>query len=318
MKSFKKYSIVVCGLFLVLFSCGPGKNMVGKDGEKSKTHNTETYRVLSDLASDEFAGREPGTEGYRKSADYVENFLKTNHIKPLFNGSYKDTVFVEGDLSYNIVGFIGDYDPSKGHILLGAHLDHLGIKDGDKSKVYNGADDNASGVTAVMQLAKALQQDKFEKNIIVALFTGEEKGLIGSTHLAKRLKREGFSLEYMLNFEMIGTRFFGEENTVFLTGNNLSNCARLMNKVMGSDFVKPFKMEEELQLYYRSDNVAFYEAYKVPCHTISSYDFKSHNHYHEVADEIEVLDVENMQEIINSSLHIITTFLKEDVQLKMN
>lgn len=313
--AFKKYSILICGLFIALVACKPKQSLVGETTSDGVL-NTETYNVLSVLASDEFAGREPGTEGFAKSAAYVEGFLKQNKIKPLFNGSYKDTVLVEGDLSYNVVGVIGNYDPKKGHILLGAHLDHLGAK--SKDKVYNGADDNASGVTAVMQLAKELQKKQFDKNIIIALFTGEEKGLIGSTHLAKRLKTEGYSLEYMLNFEMIGTRFFGEETTVFLTGNTLSNCAKEMNAVLGKDFVKPFKMEEELQLYYRSDNVAFYEAYKVPCHTISSYDFKSHAHYHELNDEIDQLDVKNMQTIIDASLHIITTFLNEDVQLKMN
>lgn len=313
--SFEKYSLFFCSLFIALIGCKPKYNVI-EEGDSDIT-KTETYQVLSTIASDEFSGRESGTVGYAKSAEYVESFLKQNGIKPLFNFNYKDTVFVKGDLSYNIVGVIGDNNPSKAHILLGAHLDHLGVKPKSKDKVYNGADDNASGVTAVLQLAKALQEQHFDKNIIIALFTGEEKGLIGSTHLAKRLKREGYSLEYMLNFEMIGTKFFGEKNTVFLTGNTLSNCAFEMNKVVGKAFVKPFEMEEKLQLYYRSDNVAFYDAFKVPCHTISSYDFKSHAHYHELNDEIDQLDVENMQSIINSSLRIITTFLNEDVQLKM-
>ena len=263
-------------------------------------------------------GREPGTKGYALSAQYVEDYLKSNKIKPLFNNSYKDTVMVEGDLSYNVVGIIGDYDPKKEHILLGAHLDHLGESSGSEDHVFNGADDNASGVTAVMQIAKAFQKKNFDKNIIIALFTGEEKGLIGSKHLAKRLKREGYVLSYMLNFEMIGTRFFGEGNTVFLSGNKLSNCASEMNSVLGRSFVKPFEMEEKLELYYRSDNLPFYEAYNVPCHTISSYDFKNHNHYHEVYDEIEELDVNNMQDIINSLIEIIETFLEQDTKLEMH
>ncbi len=312
----KKSIYLVCGLFLMI-ACKSSQFAVEIPDEIQKS-TRETYSVLSVLSSDQCAGREPGTKGYAISAQYVEDYLKKNKIKPLFNGSYKDTVLVEGDLSYNIVGVIGDYNPKKDYILLGAHLDHLGEHATTEDHIFNGADDNASGVTSVLQIARQLKKESFDKNIIVALFTGEEKGLIGSTHLAKRLKEESYELSYMLNFEMIGTRFFKEANTVFLTGNKLSNCASEMNKVLGRDFVKPFKMEEELQLYYRSDNVPFYEAYNVPCHTISSYDFETHAHYHEVNDEIEVLDVNNMQDIINSSVKIIKTFLEADTQLRMN
>lgn len=316
MMSLKKLMYLGIGI-LVLAACKTNQGIVGYKGVDIRKSSQETFRIISVLASDEFAGREPGTKGFEKSALYVEQFLKENKIQPLFNNSYKDTVMVEGDLSYNIVGLIGDYDPGKGHILLGAHLDHLGKKKSGKDNIYNGADDNASGVTAVMKIAKELKKNRFDKNIIVALFTGEEKGLIGSKHLAKRIKKEGIVLNFMLNFEMIGTQFMGEENTIFLTGNTLSNCAKEMNAIAGRDFVKPFKMEEELQLYYRSDNVPFYEAYKVPCHTVSSYDFKNHTHYHEVNDEVKALDINNMQDIIDASVNIITTFLKEDIKLKM-
>lgn len=273
---------------------------------------------MSKLASDEFTGRAPGTEGFAKSAEFVEQFLKKHGIKPMFNNSYKDTVMVEGALSYNIVGLIGDYNPNKGHILLGAHLDHLGETKKGEDKIYNGADDNASGVTAVMQIAKQLKEKEFDKNIIVALFTGEEKGLIGSSHLATRIKIEKIELNYMFNFEMIGTRFLGHENTVFITGHKLSDCARLMNKALEIDFVMPFKKEDELQLYFRSDNVPFFELYNVPCHTISSYDFKNHNHYHEPEDDVSVLDINNMQKIIDSSTKVIAYFLNKGYQPKMN
>ncbi len=310
--------LVYLTFVLIAFTACKTKQVVNDHIDMNiRKSSLETYKVISALASDEYAGREPGTDGYAKSAAYVEAFLAEHNIKPLFNNSYKDTVMVEGDLSYNIVGVIGHYDPNKGHVLLGAHLDHLGKLSSGDDMVYNGADDNASGVTAVMKIAKELKKDKFDKNIIIALFTGEEKGLIGSKHLAKRIKKEGIVLNYMLNFEMIGTRFMGEAKTVFLTGNTLSNCAKEMNAIAGHDFVKPFKMEEELQLYYRSDNVPFYEAYNVPCHTISSYDFKNHSHYHEVNDEVKELDINNMQDIIDESVKIITVFLKEDIKLNM-
>ena len=106
-------------------------------------------------------------------------------------------------MSYNIVGQIGGFDAKRKTILIGAHLDHVGIKQTDGDSIFNGANDNAVGSTAVMQIARFLAKHEWKQNIIVPLFTDEEKGLKGAYHLAERMKKEGVNLSYMVNFEMI-------------------------------------------------------------------------------------------------------------------
>ena len=182
-----------------LYGCGSTQKLSLERIQKEQSTKSTT-EILSQLSSDAFAGRDPGTEGFKLAANYVESFLSKNRITPFFNNNFKDSVVVNGKASYNIVGLIGERNPNKKHILIGAHLDHLGISteeernEAEKSdsilttsqiasdSIYNGANDNASGVTAVLQIAQQLRKYHFEQNIIIALFTGEEIDFIGSRH----------------------------------------------------------------------------------------------------------------------------------------
>ncbi|NQX82877.1 MAG: M20/M25/M40 family metallo-hydrolase [Flavobacteriaceae bacterium] len=274
----------------------------------------ETIEIITQLASDEFMGRKPGTDAYDKTVSYVEDFLSKNNIKPYYESGYRDDLDVIGVHSYNIVALIGELNNNRESILLGAHLDHLGTTKGLDS-IYNGANDNASGVTAVMQIAKKLNQYTFDKNIIIALFTGEESGLIGSKHLAKKLKEEGVKLSYMLNFEMIGTVLTTGKNQVYLTGYDKSDCAQQINATLDNEFVKFLPTAKEYNLFYRSDNYAFSHEFGIPSHTLSTFDFKNYDHYHKLSDHVSYLDIENMNAIINTSATSIVKLLSENIKI---
>jgi Zn-dependent M28 family amino/carboxypeptidase len=278
----------------------------------------ETTEIITTLASDKFEGRKPGTRGFNAAAQYVEDYLKNNHIKPLFNNGYKDTVIHYGTTSYNIVGLIGDNNKTKKHILLGAHLDHLGTSRSTQDTVYNGANDDASGVTAVLQLGKFLNLKKYEDyNIIVALFTKEEDGLIGSKALAARLNAENINLTYVLNFEMIGKTLSSRANQVYITGFDKSNLAAQMNEVAHDKFAVFLPEEAAMNLFFRSDNYSFYETFKIPSHSISTFDFKNYNYYHETADEVKYLDLENMNAVIKKCATIINQFLTSKIEIHL-
>ena len=302
--------ILVC-----LFSCSSIKK-VTLEQIKVEQKEAETKEIITKLASDEFEGRKPGEKGFEKSAQFVEDFLSKNNIKPYFK-TYKDSLEVRGELSYNIVGLIGEKKAGKKYILLGAHLDHLGKKDYGDDLIYNGANDDASGVTAVLQIAKYLSKYKFEQNIIVALFTGEETGLLGSKHLSSVLKEEKIDLSYMLNFEMIGKTLTTGENEVYVTGHQLSNLAEKMNTIAGTAFIKYFEGENMHRLFYRSDNYPFYNQFNVPCQTLSSFDFSNYDYYHSPKDEVKELDIENMHKIINTSTYIVQKMLENNTKVKM-
>lgn len=269
---------------------------------------SETERIITTLASDQMEGREFGTEGFDRAAEWTIKYLKQAGVKPFF-ADYKDTVTIQGKKTANIIGLVGSRDETKEYLLLAAHLDHIGkAKDRNHADtVYNGANDDASGVTAVLQIATYLQQQRPNANVIVALFTAEESGLLGSEYLAPRLKKLGVKIKYMLNFEMIGTAMVSGRHRVYITGYNRSNLAKVANELMAFKFIHYLPEENEYQLFKRSDNYTFFETYGVPCHTVSTFDFQNYDYYHQLRDEVKELDLLHMNAIINLSADL---FLK--------
>jgi len=276
----------------------------------------ETRAILFTLAHDDMKGRDTNSGGFYKAADYVANYFEQHNIQP-FYPAYRDSLLTDSLTAYNLVGRIGDYDPKRKTILLGAHLDHIGIKDVEGDQIFNGANDNASGSTAALQIARYLAQHQWKQNIIVALFADEEKGLKGAYHLAERMKNEKVELAYMVNFEMIGSTLTTGENQVYITGYKLSNMANEMNAI-SENFIQFLPQAKEYNLFKRSDNYAFYQAFDVPAQTLSSFDFKNYDFYHKAGDEAEKLDVENMNQIIGTAAFTLANLLKNDSLIEMN
>lgn len=190
--------------------------------------NAEAY--IGFLASDELEGREAGFRGARIAGEYIVSNLKTIGISPLFNSYYQpfeaynkerqkkgrfqvhpDSIAglkqgVHQKLSMNnILGKIDGKNPNE-YVIIGAHYDHLGVDpmlNGDQ--IYNGADDNASGVSAVLQIAKAFLAtgEQPERTVIFAFWDGEEKGLLGSRYFVQSFP-EIDKVKGYLNFDMIG------------------------------------------------------------------------------------------------------------------
>jgi len=314
---------VVFLLGLNFVSCSTSKKAIENEASDSSTEaeisleNISKIQTLSDteaiigtLASDEYGGRQPGTEGYLKASQYVEEFFESNKLSPLKKSSFRDSFLFGDQETFNVVGLIeGQTDD---YVMICAHLDHLGPAEGE-DKVYNGANDNASGVTAALQVAKALAGFDFDQNIIVALFSAEESGLLGSKHLAQRLRKENINLTHVFNFEMVGKTLTTGENEVYITGYKKSNLAEEMNKAVEFEFVKFLPAEIRYQLFSRSDNFPFYAEYQIPSHTISTFDFKNYDHYHKASDEVSLLDIENMNKVINTSTLAIARILQNNM-----
>ena len=276
----------------------------------------ETKTLLFTLSSDEMKGRDSKSGGYAKAAAFVEDYFQQHNIEP-FYPAYRDSLMTDSLWSYNVVGSIGKYDPTKKTVLIGAHLDHVGIKTQENDSIFNGANDNASGSTAVLQIARFLAQKKWKQNILVALFADEEKGLKGAYHLAERMKKEQVNLAYMVNFEMLGITLTSGANQVYMTGYNLSDMADKMNAI-SPYFVKFLPQAKEYNLFRRSDNYAFYKAFKVPAQTLSTFDFKNYGHYHKAGDEAEKMEVDNMNTVIGTAAYTIAKLLDEEVNIEMN
>ena len=273
-----------------------------------KVQETEVSDFLKYLSSDELEGRETGTKGIEKAAVFLEDFLKTNNVKPYFK-TYRDTLTNFKSPAFNIVGVIEGTDPvlKKEFIVLSAHYDHIGLEKKKQDDVINnGANDDASGVTAVAQMAKYFTATKSNKrSILVVFFAGEEKGLLGSKSLVQKLEKQNFNLYMQLNIEMIGVPM-KRDYLAYITGFDKSNMAEKINEYTGKKTIGFLPKEAEYKLFYRSDNYSFYEAFKKPCQSISTFDFENFEFYHHVSDEFKVMDIPHMTSFIQEFLPAVT------------
>ncbi|WP_447637974.1 M28 family peptidase [Flavobacterium microcysteis] len=298
---------IVCLFFLVALSCK--SNLSDRSIVKSYKVNQESVaKTLEFLASDELQGRMAGSEGIEKAADYLETIFSQNHIKPYFK-TYKDTLSNYPKPAYNIVGYLEGNDPKLKNefVVVGAHYDHIGLAkeatDGDS--INNGANDNASGTTAVTEIVKYFGKSKSNmRSLLFVFFSAEEEGLLGSGHLAKKLKTQGFNIYTMLNFEMIGVPM-KRDFTAYITGYAKSNMATKFNEYSGKNLVGFLQQELTYRLFMASDNYPFYKEFNVPAQTVCTFDFENFDHYHKVQDEFKLMDTAHMTSFIQDMLPVV-------------
>lgn len=287
-----------------------------------KVNQDEVSSFLKELSSDEMEGRETGEIGMVKAADFLIDFLKKNKVKPYFK-YYQDTLVRFKGPAYNVVGFIEGSDPElkKEFVLLSAHYDHIGVEKNtpNEDKINNGANDDASGVTAVAEMAKYFSETKSNKrSVLIVFFTGEEKGLLGSKHLAKKLFNQKFNLYAQLNIEMIGVPM-KRDYLAYITGFELSTMAKKINEYTGKSTVGFLPKANEYQLFKRSDNYSFYNQFKVPCQSVSTFDFENFKFYHHLKDEFELMDTAHLTTFIQEFLPAVTAMTTTGKrEIKMN
>lgn len=277
--------------------------------------------AITYLASDALQGRATGSKGIKMAADYIIDIFQTHNVKPYFK-TYKDAFRINKLEGNNIVGVVAGNHPElkKEYVLLGAHYDHIGNARGvDGDTIANGANDNASGVAAVLEWAKYFAKTNSNKrSVLFVLFDAEESGLKGSMHLANRLKAENFNLYAALCVEMIGVPRAPEHEMAYLTGFEYSNMASVLNANQSKTLVGFLPEAQALKLFFRSDNLPFYNLFKVPAHSISTFDFTNFNYYHHVDDEADKIDYKHMNDFILNMIPSLTNLLnsnKNEVQL---
>ena len=312
--------LLAIGLISLLLSCtttkksSDGQSFGDGQSPKIEISKMSIQKSMEYLASDELAGRATGSHGIEKAAVFIEDFLKTNGVKPYFK-SYRDYFEIEDKRNakegeapsiiqgYNIVGVIegNDSELKNEFIILGGHYDHIGMgKEVDGDKIANGANDDASGTIAAMEFGAYFAKTKSNKrSILITLYSAEEIGLKGSAHLAKRLKKEGFKAYTMINFEMIGVPRASEQPLSYMSGYERSNFAEILNTNAGEEIVGFFEKAKSFNLFMRSDNFPFYKELNIPAHAISTFDFTNFDYYHHVDDEADKMDYEHMESFMN-------------------
>jgi Peptidase family M28 len=202
----------------------------------------------------------------------------------------------------NIVGVLPGKSKKEEYVVFSGHYDHLGIgkPNKDLDSIYNGANDDAAGTTAVILLSKYFSQlkEKNERTLIFVAFTAEEIGGFGSRYFSKQMNPD--NVMAMFNIEMIGTESKWGTNSAYITGYEKSDMGKILQANLANS---KFKFEPDpypkQNLFYRSDNATLAQL-GVPAHTISTSKMDTEKFYHTLDDEIETLDMNNMAEIIKA------------------
>lgn len=325
-----------CIIFILAYvfvSCGPSKMIATPDMiSEVQENNAKTViafakeanvsKTLKYLTSDELEGRDSGSKGIEKASVYLENLLRENGINPYFK-TYRDTLSNFDKTSYNIVGYIEGTDPvlKNEFVIIGAHYDHIGkISAVNGDDIANGANDNAAGTTSVSEVAKYFAKAKSNKrSLLFVFFSAEEKGLLGSKHLAAKLKQQNLNLYFMFNYEMVGVPMQNRDMLMYITGFGKSNMAAKMNEYSGDKLVGYIPAETKYMLFRASDNFPFYDEFNVPAQTVSTFDFENFEFYHQPDDEFELMNTAHITTIINKTIPVLEKMINATTkEIKLN
>jgi len=277
---------------------------------------------LSTLSDDKMEGRRAGTNGIEKAAKYIESEFERIGLTTYDTlNSYRQNFNFYDMPFYNVIGVLEGKSLPNEYIIISAHYDHLGIdhkKEGDN--IYNGANDNASGTTAVLTLAEYFKKlDNNKRSLIFVAFTAEEMGLVGSRYFGKQVNPN--NIVAGINIEMIGKESPYGKNTAWITGFDRSDFGEIIQKNLSNTnyevFPDPYIKEK---LFFRSDNAALAKL-GIPAHTFSTTPMEKDSHYHKVSDEYKTLEIFTIKEAIKLiSKGIISIIQGEDTptRIQMN
>ena len=286
-----------------------------------KTENKVENKIKEDvsfLADDKLEGRQTGTKGEKAAADYIASRFKSLGLKEKgTNGYFQEFSFkpktdphsqvkfteVNTDSTItgtNIIGFIDNN--AKETIVVGAHYDHLGygsegsLYRGEDKAIHNGADDNASGVAVMLNLASKLKNSDKGNNYLFMAFSGEEMGLLGSNYFVKNATINTDSINYMINMDMVGR--LKQDSTLAVYGVGTSP---IFKQVISASN-KNFKIIENESGVGPSDHTSFYLNDIPVLHFFTG----QHEDYHKPSDDSDKLNYEGMEIISNYIFDIIT------------
>lgn len=224
-------------------------------------------------------------------------FLLTNDTPKSFQADFENEVESFG--LRNVTGMIEGRRKDE-IVLFSAHHDHIGIRNAvETDSIANGANDNASGVSAVIELANYFASlGKPERTLMFVTFTAEEMGGYGSQYFSQQLDPD--QITAMFNIEMIGKPAVEGPNSAWITGFDKSSFGELLQK-SAEGSIYSFKPDPYPQqnLFYRSDNATLARL-GVPAHTISTTPIDVDEDYHRVSDEFETLNIKHITNTIKA------------------
>ena len=319
----------ICACLIALLSCKISICSAQSIPIDSIITPSSLKALVQTLAADSFQGRLTGTIQASKAALLISDAFKQAGAMPIagndgyimpFEISYKTSAFnfpaPYKAQSFNVVAALEGRSKTKELVIFSAHYDHVGteshsirIKPPEKGEpetgdeIYNGANDNASGVSALIHLAQYFaKHPQRERTLMFIAFSGEEEGLLGSQDLAKRIDPN--IVTAMINMDMVGRPISANNKHPFITGDRNSDLLKILNKklykLMPQYGKKYFHHDTFLfeSLYKRSDNYPF-AAKGIVAHTIMA-SSPHDQYYHSLNDEWDKLDYPFMAEVVRA------------------
>jgi hypothetical protein len=252
-----------------------------------------------------------------KTAATKQPVVSPFKVKPLLIKAARQRTLLDTE---NVLGFIEGSDKKEDIIVISAHHDHLGVHDG---QVFNGADDDGSGTTAIITMAEAFAQAKKEghgprRSLLFLSVTGEEKGLFGSEYYSKHPVFPLASTEADLNVDMIGRtdpEHEGKPDYVYVIGSDkLSSELKVINEAENKQYTQldlDYKFDDPddpNRFYYRSDHYNF-AVNKIP---VAFFFNGTHADYHQQSDEIDKIQFDKMQKRARLIFHTAWTLANRD------
>lgn len=314
--NFTKSAVTSSLLILSLIACSPSQNENETTLSVDITPaDVETH--ITFLASEELKGREAGTADEAKAANYIADYFRDFGLEPagddrtyfqeftintsvLRNPHSTDTTG-EKRLSKNVAAMLRGTGDSDEFIIIGAHYDHLGYGEfgslyrGEVERIHNGADDNASGTTGLLELAQYFSENRPQTDLLFLAFSGEEMGLLGSAHFADEPTVELEDALAMINMDMIGRM---SEKKLLIFGNGTADKWEEINTAANTDSLDLDLVEDGTGA---SDHTSFY--YKnIP---VLHYFTDTHSDYHRPSDDTEYINAEGEVLVLNHLVRVI-------------
>ncbi|MEQ9308144.1 MAG: M28 family peptidase [Balneolaceae bacterium] len=314
--NFTRLAVTSSLLILSLIACSPSQN----ENETNLSVNITSADVethITFLASEELKGREAGTADEAKAANYIADYFRDFGLEPagddrtyfqeftintsvLRNPHSTDTTG-EKRLSKNVGAMLRGTGDSDEFIIIGAHYDHLGYGEfgslyrGEVERIHNGADDNASGTTGLLELAQYFSENRPQTDLLFLAFSGEEMGLLGSAHFADEPTVELEDALAMINMDMIGRM---SEKKLLIFGNGTADKWEEINTAANTDSLDLDLVEDGTGA---SDHTSFY--YKnIP---VLHYFTDTHSDYHRPSDDTEYINADGEVLVLNHLVRVI-------------
>lgn len=290
MKSNWSKNLITYLVIQFLFSCVQS-NIFSQELENITINNLHLH--IDSIASDATEGRYSGSAGYMKAANYAVNIFHQAGLKPIcINEKGKKSYFqtVSSNNCNNIIAVVPGTAAAlqNEYITVSAHLDHIG-KQGNK--IFNGANDDASGCVIILEAAKAIALHPLKRPVMFILYTGEEQGLIGSDYFVNNLPVPKENINININIEQVGSLHRSFQGIWAIGNPKFKQDFYKAGIVFSNNELKYDSINSNVDIIKDCDTYSFYNK-NIPSVILGSGGFPEH---HKVEDKIDLIDFPHLQ-----------------------